>query len=58
MTTREELQWLVEMLRKRAKENREDAKRANPEYVTGLYNGYASAYESSAKWIEEILASE
>lgn len=55
MNTRQELEWLVAMLKKRAKENRQDAKRPNLEYVTGLYNGYAAAYEISAKWIEEIL---
>lgn len=55
MNTRQELEWLVAMLKKTAEENRQDAKRPNPKFVKGLHNGFAAAYEISAKWIEEIL---
>lgn len=54
MTTRQELEGLVDMLRERAKETRQEAKDQD-DFPRGLYNGYASAYELSAKWIEEIL---
>ena len=55
MTTRQELEWLVNMLKKRAEENRENASRVTEGFIKGLYDGYASAYETSAHWIEEIL---
>lgn len=52
---KEDIKWTINLLHKRAKENRQDAKSVKDSYLQGLYNGYASAYEISAKWLEEIM---
>ena len=58
MITREHLESIIAKLKTRAKENQEEAIPCNEAFLKGLYEGYASAYEITAHWLEEILKAE
>lgn len=51
-----EIKNLIEFLEERAKENRQAAEKTASEYVKGIEEGTACAYELSAKWLKEILS--
>ena len=53
MNTRQELEDLVDFLRRQVKKARSTTDPAD--YIRGLEAGYAGAYECCAEWIEEIL---
>lgn len=51
-----EIKNLVIFLEKRAKENRQSAEKTESDYMKGIEQGTACAYELCAKWLKEILS--
>lgn len=55
MTQNEELKNLVKCLEELANKHNAEAKNQENNFLRGHIQGYASAYELCAKWINEIL---